>query len=289
MSPNRFQPPAAVPVPDVGELMVDDAPPPAPVPGLEVPSAVLAPLPFAIPLASEVVPLSVPESGTLAELPLARLLYGLYVDGFSGALSLTHDGATRRIHFSRGGIAMVNSTQLADHIGRFLLERGELNPAQYTQLRDQWSTAGDPEALLWSSVAATSRDAAEQAYIERLVCQAFAWHNATFTVQAGLPASPARTHPLPLVCRGVCDHYHRAPIVSYFEPHAAMYIRPSTRFAVHWRSVGPLLKNTGVVAFLDGKANFKTALETQQGTVPQALYALWSMDMITVSQEPAAR
>lgn len=289
MSPSRFHPPAPVPVPDAGDLMVDEAAPAPPSAGLEVPSAVLAPLPFAIPLASEVVTLSVPDQGSLAELPLARLLYGLYVDGFSGALSLTHEGATRRIHFSRGGIAMVNSTALADHIGRFLLERGELTPVQYSQLRDNFSMSGDPEAMLWSAVAATSRDAAEQAYIERMVCQIFAWHSATYTVQAGLPASPARMHPLPLVCRGVCDHYHRVPIIQYFETHAAMYIRPSTRFAVHWRSVGPLLKNTGVVPFLDGKATFKAALETQQGTVPQALYALWSTDMITVSAEPAAR
>lgn len=116
----------ARPVSDTDEPAPAKAPSPAPAP----PTAAIKPpvVPSAMPMRAP--PLTLPRTGDLAQQPLPRLLFQLYVSTFSGTLRLIRQGAEADIGLSAGIPVFVASQALEDTLGAVLEERGAIDRGQ---------------------------------------------------------------------------------------------------------------------------------------------------------------
>jgi tetratricopeptide (TPR) repeat protein len=79
-------------------------------------------------------PLGVPETGPLAELPLAELLVRLDADRFSGTLELTVGGRTHLVVLADGRVVKAQLAVPVEPLGRILVERGLVEGAKLDAL-----------------------------------------------------------------------------------------------------------------------------------------------------------
>ena len=88
--------------------------------------------------------------------------------------------------------------------------------------------------------------------------------------------------------RGVHEHYDLESLLAYFAPHKERYATATPLFKVHYQNLGPLIRETGVTAYLDGHTKIGDALarDPHPPGVAQALYVFLVTGMIRAVVDP---
>lgn len=236
-----------------------------------------------------------PVSGDLETTPLPRLIYELYVGIFSGVVVIERAGHRRLIHFAGGLPVAVDTFQVSETLGRLLLDHGRITMDDYTRSLELMRAHGfkQGEALISMGVL-TDREVldalAEQ--IRHKLNGIFAWREGTYSLEARpktrVQPIVAEVHPLQAIWRGVHEHYDLNSLQSYFATIADRYAVRTELYALHQGTLGPLLRDAGVSALLDGATRFETAARAGARALPllQALYVLLVTDMIHAAAAP---
>jgi hypothetical protein len=291
--------PPAVPIPDVSALLAVPEPPApeiaapeATAPAAAPPEAAVA-VPIPLPMLRAVRGTrSVAPTGELQAVGGPRLLYLTYVDTFSGLLRVTSAEATRTLCFSAGLIVGASSTAPAEELTAWLLREGHLTPAQLIAARDAWLAARDGSDVDGHLLAATGLDAPRLDALRRGHCEAVSVAicgaaTGSYALEPGVFRPEAvRLHPLAVLWRGIREHADPEALVAFFAPHRGSVLAPTPRLRVHWKSLGPALKQAGVSGgLLAGKTTFGQALDAAPALAP-ALYCLWVTEMATAAAGP---
>ncbi|OGQ77211.1 MAG: hypothetical protein A2289_23980 [Deltaproteobacteria bacterium RIFOXYA12_FULL_58_15] len=241
-------------------------------------------------------PPSIPRFGSLAETPLPRLMFELYVGTYSGKLCLKRKGLSRTVYFWGGVPVRVDSDQLSESLGVLLREAGRITEAQYHKgqnhaLEHQLRLG---EALVeMGALQSSELLEALAAQTEEKIVNTFAWREGKFEfcddTAFGEEDLLNEVSPLPVIWRGVHEHYELGALMTFFSRLRDRYIVTADLFAVQFEQFGAHLRELSVVSLLNGKTTFFDALSSDDSRaieIAQALYVLMVTDMIRPSVTP---
>jgi CheY-like chemotaxis protein len=239
--------------------------------------------------------LGVPEQGDLAQVPLPRLFYRLYLATFTGGLRLVSAASQRTVYFSGGLPVHVESQSLDESLGRILLDHGRITIEQYTASLAVMQQRGvrHGEALVDMGILSEPELlAALKQQVELKVVNTFAWREGGFRLEPGNDFARGRVlsevNPLAAIWRGVHENYELDALLGFFVEHQKRFVVATELFPVYYDTLGPFLRDLSLLAHLDGRTTFARALQSDPRTlvVAQALYVLLVTDMVRASDNP---
>ncbi len=271
------------------ELDLDDltgsAPPPAPGAPIEIRAT------------TESLPGGLAATGDIATHPLGRLLFELYVGTFTGVLRLRRLGRRRSVYVDGGLPIHVESDQMAESLGRLLIEHGRITQESYAaaQALVEERQCRFGEALI--ELGTLGRGDLLDALLEQTeikLANSFAWRSGNYALEplSDLPHHVVATevHPLKAIWRGVSENYDAATLLAYFTPLRSRFAVTTELFSVHYDTLGPFLRQLDLPQQLDGRRTFGALLDgpasDRQRQLSQALYVLLTADMIRADERP---
>jgi CheY-like chemotaxis protein len=283
----------SIPEPRAAEPAVTPAPTLAPAAQTSPP----APGPTPAPVRQPSGQLTLPLEGDLAQVPLPRLLYELYVATFTGVVQITRASVARTV-FIRSGIPVhVDSHQMAEMLGRLLVEHGRITMDEYARSLQVMQTQGIRQGEALVQIGALRQSElldAMRLQTEVKLSNAFTWRDGHYRIEPG-PGFEGGTilcevQPISAIWRGVHEHYDLESLLTYFAGLTGKYAVATEMFAVHCDSIAPYIRDLELLAVLDGSTTFDAALADQgrQLRVAQALYVLLVTDMIEAADGPGA-
>jgi CheY-like chemotaxis protein len=275
--------PFAVPL-AVAQRLTPLPPPPSPRPTVASPLSLL--------------PANVPRYGRLAELPLPRLLYLLYVGAYFGVIDLERQGVRRAIYLWAGVPVRVDSEQLAQSLGVLLQEEGRVSAAQLEQAKARAMAEGSPLGVALVRLGILGeRDllAALRRQTERKLHSTLAWREGTYVARDDTRFATdtvlSEVPPLPVIWRAIRAHYDVGSLLEFFSRLRQQFIVATDLFALQWPTVAELATDVEIGRFLDGQTTFEAALVSMPGRaveLVQTLYALLITDMVRPAAGPGA-
>ncbi|MCK5690729.1 tetratricopeptide repeat protein, partial [Myxococcota bacterium] len=258
-------------------------PAPEPEPEREVRTAVLEP--------QDHLPSSVPESGELSTLPLPRLIFELYKEGYSGALRLERKGVERVIVFRTGYPVHVVSSRLDENLGQLLVQHGRITPKNYDEIQhlvgEKGFSQGAALIKIGSLTQAELLDGLKM-QTEVKLSNSFAWREGSFAVDIKTHFEgrvPTEVEPLPLIWRGVSEHYDLMSLLKFFAALGKRHIVATKQLVKHFQSIGPLMRQIDSAVLLDGKHTVEDFLrydDSRAAEITRALYVLFVTDMVRI-------
>lgn len=237
-----------------------------------------------------------PDSGTLRDTPLPRLLLALHAERCGDALLLRGPRAEKRVLFQGGTPVHVESSRSGEGPAARLARAGRLSEADRARLTERMR-AGVPEARALLELGAVDargllallRDAARAQIVE-----CFAWPEGAFEREAGreLPpeVQPLRLDPVALVHEGLSRHWDPERLLAALTPRMQRYPHPRPALADLLARLRGAPEAAGLLARLDGSHTLFESLRADQ--TPSALAAAWVADAtgaVAWEDAPAAR
>jgi len=226
---------------------------------------------------------TLPEHGSLDELPLPNLLLDLYRHRFSGGLALARDGVEKRV-WLRGGVPVLAESNLpSESLGIQLLDAGRITREDYARVVETVRSRRCKEgaALLGLELVAPQElFSALKEQVRRRLLDCFGWPGGDFAINAS--ASPAadatafRCDPAPLVQEGLAVHWGSKRIRAALEPRLDRYPAPSPRLAGLAARLHRDAEVDVLVAGLDGASTLGEVLAKVR--LPSSLAAAFVID-----------
>ena len=228
---------------------------------------------------------TVPDRGSLEDLPLASLLLRLYRRRYGGLLSVSREGVEKRITLRDGVPVMAESNRPSESLGVQLMDAGRISRDDYARVveavRKQRCKEG--AALLGLRLVEPRElyDALKlQVRLRLLDC--LGWSRGSFALEAGAApvedAAAFRCDPIPLVQEAIAIHWGPALLRAQLGAKLDAYASATPRTeALATR----LHRDADVDAFLaglGGPASLRTQLEALPS--PSALAAAWVLDAV---------
>ncbi|HLL06522.1 MAG TPA: DUF4388 domain-containing protein [Myxococcaceae bacterium] len=218
------------------------------------------------------------REGTLAEVPLPLLLHALDAEERTCTLELKARQREKRITFEEGAPVACVSNLLHETLGKFLVEKGKLNEADYQKaLSESIQTGQEMGALLVQKGLISPFDLYKQlqANLGLSLLDCFRWTEARYRLIADVdaPATSVRTNTAQLILTGVANVMPFDTVATHFT------FTDDRRFAQVPGMEGPKLsaKDARLLQALRTRPTFseltqRTGFDTE--TVLRRLYAL---------------
>lgn len=271
------------------------------LPELELTDIVLAePAPKVVPKPSAVthektgrLPPGVPRIGDLAQTPLPRIIFEMYLSTATGTLQLNRKGVRKTVHFRAGFPVRVDAQQLNENLGQMLIRHGRITQEHYDAAQVIQERTGCLQGQALIQIGALSETDLLHALLEQTeekLAYCFSWRDGTYELSAtdGLQGINSEVHPLKVIWRGVWEHYDLTSLMTFFSPQRQRYVSASDSFSIHYATLGPFLRHLNIEELLDGAHNVEGILrsdDTKAQQLAQMLYVLLATDMVRLSKE----
>lgn len=223
---------------------------------------------------------ALPEFGSLADWPIARLLLEFERQRWSGALHLERLGVTKRVVFVDGAAIIAESNLASESLGVLLMDQGRLSRADHARLsqRVQEDSCKEGAALLDLRLLDPKElFLALKEQLRRRVLECFAWANGEWRLRPGERVAAEngafRIDTVRLVHDGLTAHSGADRLLVLLAPSASIALVPGPSIA---KLRSRLREDTAVdelLALLDGSRALGDALARVRD--PSALAAAW--------------
>ncbi len=226
----------------------------------------------------------IPTRGSLAELPLPRLLIELYRERFTGALKLTRERTQKRFLLQEGAPLQVESNVAGETLTAQLLDAGTITAIQRHDIEDFVKRKKSQEGLAILSLKLLDTQdlfVALKEQLRRRAVECFGWPHGQFELESGVAvpkeAQPFRTDPYVLIQDGLAAHWPADRLLEGLMGQLNHYPRATPLLAEISRRLPNDPDLEALVAGLDGTRTLGKALGSG-GNLPHVLAALWLMD-----------
>jgi tetratricopeptide (TPR) repeat protein len=226
---------------------------------------------------------AVPEHGRLDEIPLPRLLLGLYQARYSGALTLSRDRVGKRFLFREGIPVFAESNLASESLGVQLMDSGRISRADYNRVvgHIERTQCKEGKALLdLKFLEPKDLFVALKDQVRIRIIECFGWPHGEFFVDPSseppADAQPFRTDVYSLLQEGIEAHWSNERTLSDLGPNMERYPRRSRHFD---RALARLRLDPAVEAMAEGLDGTRTLWKAvQAASSPRALAAAWVLD-----------
>jgi tetratricopeptide (TPR) repeat protein len=228
---------------------------------------------------------TIPDRGSLEDLPLPLLLLRLYRRRYSGSLSVSREGVEKRVFLREGVPVMAESNRPSESLGVQLMDAGRITRDDYARVVETVRTRRCKEgAALLGLQLVEPRELYEalkqQVRLRLLDC--LAWSRGSFALEAG--ASPVddatdfRCDPIPLVQEAVAVHWGPAVLRAQLSAKLDAYASATPRTEA---LASRLYRDAEVDAFVAGLGS-EASLGAQLDALyaPTAIAAAWVLDAL---------
>ncbi|MDP8257236.1 MAG: response regulator, partial [Candidatus Alcyoniella australis] len=128
------------------------------------------------------------REGTLAEVPLGKLLYTLYKYERNGALRMISESVSKIVYISRGNPVFVTSNLSNESLGRYLLSREMITTEQYNASLQQMISSGKQHGAVLIEMGVLTPHQLYTALIDQIkekILKIFAWDDGEYHFTAG--------------------------------------------------------------------------------------------------------
>jgi len=228
---------------------------------------------------------TVPERGSLEELPLPVLLLRLYRRRTSGTLSVSREGGEKRIVLRDGVPVMAESNLPSESLGVMLMDAGRITRDDYARVVEAVRTRRCKEgaALLGLGLVAP-RDLYEalKQQVRRRLLDCLGWPRGNFALEVGAgpveDATAFRCDPIPLVQEAIAIHWSPATLRAQLGARLDAYAIATPRTEA---LVSRLFRDSDVDAFVAGLGgDASLAMQLDALHAPTALAAVWVLDAL---------
>lgn len=239
---------------------------------------------------------TVPNCGSLEELPLPVLLLRLYRRRYSGTLSVSREGGEKRIFLREGVPVMAESNLPSESLGVMLMDAGRITRDDYTRVVEAVRTRRCKEgAALLGLGLVVPRELYEalKQQVRRRLLDCLGWPRGNFALEAG--AAPVddttafRCDPIPLVQEAVAIHWSPALLRAQLGAKLDAYAVATPRTEA---LVSRLFRDADVDSFVAGLGgDMPLGMQLDTLRAPTALAAAWVLDAVgalTFRDRPAS-
>ena len=229
-------------------------------------------------------PVQIADRGPLAEVPLPRILIGLYRMRFTGRLQLSRTRTRKLFRFQDGAPIGSESNLPAEHLTAVLEDAGLLD-RKHRQAVDAYvkqNNCREGVALLSLELIEPKRlfeGLREQ--VRRRMMDCFAWRNGAYEVSESeeprQDVQPFRIDPYRLVQEGLQYHWSVERMLEDIGPCLDRIPRATSQLAKVKRRLALDATVERMVAALDGRQTLATAINSAASS-PAALAAFWVLD-----------
>lgn len=177
---------------------------------------------------------TLPERGSLADWPLARLLLALERRRFDGVLVLSRASVTKRVVLAEGAPITAESNLASESLGVMLLDQGRLSRSDHARLSQRVQEKGCKEgAALLDLRLLDPKELflALKEQLRRRLLECFGWANGDWQLEPGekakAEAGAFRVDVVRLVHDGLEAHVSPERLLALFAPAAAALVVPS--------------------------------------------------------------
>lgn len=229
-------------------------------------------------------PVQIADRGPLAEVPLPRILIGLYRMRFTGRLQLSRTRTRKLFRFQDGAAIGSESNLPAEHLTAVLEDAGLLGrkDRQAVDAYVKQNNCKEGVALLSLELIEPKRlfeGLREQ--VRRRMMDCFAWRNGAYEVSESeeprQDVQPFRIDPYRLVQEGLQYHWSVERMLADIDPCLDRIPRATSRLAKVTRRLALDATVERMIAGLDGRQTLATAI-TSAASSPAALAAFWVLD-----------
>ncbi len=224
---------------------------------------------------------TLPQSGSLAKIPLPRLLIALYRERFEGGLCLARQRARKRVVFKAGSPVLAESNATGESLSVQLAEEGAIDREQQARIDRLVAERDCPEGaavLALELLEPRELFGALQRQLRRRIWSCFEWTDGEFStdLEVDLPedAEALRCEPLRLTLDGLVRHWGTNRLAMDLSPRLGQYPVRTRSFDAIARRLPDDDTVRGAVASLDGTRNLGQALGAA-ATDPSLLAAVW--------------
>jgi hypothetical protein len=224
------------------------------------------------------------REGTLAEVPLPLLLHALAAEERTCTLELKVRQREKRITFEEGAPVACVSNLLHETLGKFLVEKGKLNEADYQKaLSESIQTGQEMGALLVQKGLISPFDLYKQlqANLGLSLLDCFRWTDARYKLIADVeaPATSVRTNTAQLILTGVASVMPFDAVATHFT------FTDDRRFAQVPGVEGPKLsaKDARLFQALRSRPTFSELLERTGFDTETGLRRLYALCIVGVA------
>jgi len=242
------------------------------------------------PPATEAAPL--PERGTLAHLPLPRILLALHRARWTGALELVRERTRKRIVFQAGAPILAESNLASETLGVLLLDRGQITRDDYARIVGRVQETGCKEGKALLDLRLLEPKAlfvALKDQLRRRILEGFAWASGDYALDAGetppADAGAFRLDAPALVLEGLVLHWSADRLFAALAERLPRRLVPGPAFASLRARLPADPGVEALAAALDGTRTLADAVRT--AGVPSALAAAWLFDVAGVLEQAA--
>lgn len=240
---------------------------------------------------------TVPESGSLCETPLARLLLDLYDARFDGRLALSRGRTEKAFLLQDGAVVDSESSLPGERLTAVLEDAGLLGREDRERVEAQLRGSKGPEvAALLSLELLDPKQLFEgiRSQIRRRAVECFAWPDGRFAVTPGgerrADVELFRTDPFRLVQEGIQKHWPPDRMLADLGPEMARYASAGPRLGKIVKRLTLDATVERMIAGLSGTRTLGTIIGASAGA-PAALAAFWVLHAtgaLQLADEPRA-
>jgi DNA-binding response OmpR family regulator len=238
-------------------------------------------------------------TGTLARVPFARLVQGLYTRRASGSLLLLRDKTKKIVSFSDGFPVSVRSNVLGECLGQILLGQKLISPETLAESLSRMRTEKRHQGEILVAMGALSPFNLQRALVEQVeakLFEIFSWREGQFMFKAGdaPPKEALRLSraPAALILEGIRRHYDLARQTAVLQPFLGRFVTLSPDPMLRLQEMTSDPGEQSFIAEIDGSRRFEALLD--RGELPRdkarvLLAALAEAGMITAAEQPVRR
>lgn len=238
-----------------------------------------------------------PDSGSLSEVELPRLLLRLYRDRFNGRLSLTRGKTRKAFEFQDGAPIASESNLPAERLSGVLEHAGTLTVEQRDEVDDYVEREKCQEGVALLKLEMLEPRALFLGLREQLrhrALESFGWADGEYEVTPGEERSeqvqPFRTDPYKLVQDGLRNHWSLDRVLGGLEERMDLYPRGGKELAEATRRLGLDAAVERLIAGINGKQKLGV-LACGAGSSPASMSTFWVLDAVgalSYSDTPAS-
>jgi Domain of unknown function (DUF4388) len=137
--------------------------------------------------------MSISQSGTIQNTPLADILEDLRTKRFSGTLVVRRENVSKNIYLKEGQIVFASSTEMRDRLGETLVRLGKISPEQLDKALLQYNKhAGIKKfgSILVENGTIPPKELFNglKLQVREIIISLFLWSEGEYRIEASLPA-----------------------------------------------------------------------------------------------------
>ncbi len=228
---------------------------------------------------------TVPDRGSLEELPLPLLLLRLYRRRYSGMLKVANEGVEKRVFLREGVPVMAESNRPSESLGVQLMDAGRITRDDYARVVETVRKRRCKEgAALLGLQLVSPRELYEalKHQLRRRLLDCLGWSRGSFALETDAApvddATAFRCDPIPLVQEAVAIHWGPVRLRAQLSAHFDSYAIATPRTDALARRLHRDAEVDAFVAGLGGEASLGAQLDALQA--PTTIAAAWVLDAL---------